>query len=90
MPVDAVADMAMEQPLELPERDAGSARQRRARLRRLDARLHGAQHAEQLLVGDAQPVAEIHALRAEALADMGVQEPVADARRRAGGRDRAR
>ena len=34
--------------------------------------------ADQLLVGDAQPIAEIHALRAEAFADMGVQEPVAD------------
>ena len=39
---------------------------------------------EQLLVGDAEPVAEIHALRAEAFADMSVQEPVAD-----GGRELA-
>ena len=79
MRVDAVADMAVEQPLELPERDAGGAGERGARLRRLDAGLHGAQHDEQLLVGDPEPVAEIHALRAEAFADMGVQEPVADA-----------
>ncbi len=58
--------------------------QRRAGLRGFDAGLHGAQHREQLLVGDAEPVAEIHALRAEAFADMRVQEPVAD-----GGRELA-
>ena len=44
-------------------------------------RLHGAQHREQLLVGDAEPIAQIHALRAEAFADMRVQEPVADGSR---------
>ena len=77
MKMDAMADMAVEQPLELAERDAGLARQRRTGLRRLDADLHGAQHRDQLLVGHAQAIAEIHALRAEAFADMRVQEPLA-------------
>src|SRR3546814_903036 len=81
MLVNAVADMAMEQPLELPERNAGLTRQGSARLWRLDARLHGAQHEEQLLVGDAEPVAQIHTLGSEALADMGVQKPIADGSR---------
>src|SRR6185436_8300341 len=35
-------------------------------------------HAQQLLVGNAKPEPEIHALRAYAFADMGMQEPVAD------------
>ena len=84
MKVNAVADMAVEQPLELAERDAGLAARAPPGLRGFDAGLHGAQHREQLLVGDAQPIAEIHALRAEAFADMRVQEPVAD-----GGRELA-
>ena len=46
--------------------------------RRLQAHLHAAQHADQRLVGDAEPVAQVHALRPHTLADMGVQEPVAD------------
>src|SRR3990170_2871856 len=82
MAVDAVADMAVEQPLELPERNTGLTRQGHARLWRLDARLHGPRHEEQLLAGDAEPVAEIHALGPEALADMGVQEQVADGSRK--------
>src|SRR5262245_5730301 len=72
VPVDAVADVAAKQPLELSQRNSRPARQRGARERRLDARLHRAQDRQQLLVGDAEPVAEIHALRAEALADMSV------------------
>jgi hypothetical protein len=75
MAVDAVADMVLKQPLELVERDAGLKRKRRARQRRLDAPLYGAENEEQLLARHAEPVAEIHALRAEALADMGVQSP---------------
>ena len=44
--VDAVADVTLEQPFELAERNAGMARERRPRLRSLDAGLHGAQHAQ--------------------------------------------
>src|SRR5665811_1501347 len=76
--MDAVAHMGVKQALQLSERDARLARQVFARHGLLQIHLHGAQHAQQLLVGDAEPVAQIHALGAVAFADMGVQEPVAD------------
>src|SRR6476620_409461 len=76
--VDAVAEVAAEQALQLPDRHSGDAGELRTGLRRLYASFHAAKHAQQLLVGDAEPKPQIHALRAHAFADMGVQEPVAD------------
>ena len=76
--MDAVAEMALEQALELPDRDACKLRQLGAGLWGLDVVLHAAKHAEQLLVRHAEPDAQIHALRAHALADVGVQKPIPD------------
>src|SRR5581483_1053146 len=57
MRVDAMADMAAEQPFELPKRDPALVRQGLARLRHVNACFHGAKHCKQLLVGNAEPVA---------------------------------
>ena len=78
LPMDAVAEVTSEEAFELPDRDAGDARQFGAGLRRLDAALHAAKHAQQLLVRHAKPDPQVHALRTHALANLRVQEPVAD------------
>src|SRR5262245_6365416 len=78
LPVNAVAEVAAEQALELPHRHTGDTRKLGTWLRRLDVALHAPEHAQQFLVGNAESQPEIHALRAHALADVRVQEPVAD------------
>src|SRR5262245_166201 len=72
MAVDTVADMVLEESFELAKRYAGLVRECRAGEGRLDASFHDAQHMKQLLVGHTKPIAQIHALRAKAFADVGV------------------
>ena len=72
------------QPLQLPHRDAGETGQDLAGERRFEVGLHRREHPQQARVAHAEALAQVHPLRAQPLADLIVQEPVADPRREPG------